>query len=274
LLNISARAQVGGASSTLIAGLTVNGASDGQKVYLLRGIGPTLAEFGVTNPMSDPRLDMFVGQTPIDLRNDNWGEILTPGLNFGVADTAKAVGAFALPVGSKDAAIAASLRPGVYTAHVTSVNQQSAVALLELYDVRGPGDPTGRIVNLSTRGQVGTGDNVLIPGVVVGGTGTVRLLVRAVGPGLTQFGVSGVLARPTLTVFSGSQMLASNTGWTSQGLKGDLIAAAERVGAFTLADNSADCALILEATAGTYTIQVSGVGNTTGEALVEIYVLP
>jgi hypothetical protein len=117
---------------------------------------------------------------------------------------------------------------------------------------------------------------VLVAGFVVGGTGTVRLLIRAVGPGLAQFFVAGVLAQPVLTVFSNSQQkLGSNTGWTSDGFKADLSAAAQRSGAFSLEEKSADSALILNATAGNaYTIQVSGSDNATGQALVEIYLLP
>lgn len=270
LLNISARAQVAG-DATLIAGLAIRGAA--AKAYLIRGVGPALAQFGVPGPMPDPRLQLFSGGMALPYRNDNWGETLPLASNFGVADTPEALGAFPLPVDSKDAALVAPLAPGLYTAHVESVDGRGGVVLLEAYDARA-GDPTARIVNLSTRGQVGTNGNVLIPGVVVGGAGQVRLLIRGVGPGLAPFGVTGWLARPTLAVFSGSRRVAENTGWTTTGLRWDLRVAAELVGAFSLADSSADSALILEAAPGNYTIQLSGVGETTGEALVEIYVLP
>jgi hypothetical protein len=224
--------------------------------------------------MSDPQLALFVaGNSTPKFRNDNWNEQISPADQFGLAGIATDVGAFPLPENSKDAALIAPLGPGLYTAHVSSANQQGGTVLLEVYDAVA-GDSTARIVNLSTRGRVGTGGDVLIPGVVVGGTGTVRLLVRGVGPSLGQFGVSDVLARPSLTVFFGTKMLATNTGWTSGGLTNDLSYAAQQVGAFPLADKSADSALILDATAGQYTIQVSGVDGTTGEALVEVYVLP
>lgn len=138
------------------------------------------------------------------------------------------------------------------------------------------GAPGARLVNLSTRAQVGTGDKILIPGLVIGGSDPVRVLVRAIGPGLTAFGVSGALARPTMTVFSAAtqKAIGSNTGWSGGADKGDIAGAAAVVGAFALADGSADCAALLTLTSGAYTIQVSGVGGTTGEALVEVYVLP
>jgi hypothetical protein len=119
-----------------------------------------------------------------------------------------------------------------------------------------------------------TGGNV-ISGLFVGGTGTIRVLVRAVGPGLAGFGVESVLVRPTMSIFNGGgTILRSNTGWTSDGYKADLAAAAQAVGAFPLADPSADCAMLLTLNSGSYTIPVGGVGGTTGEVIVEVYVVP
>jgi hypothetical protein len=152
------------------------------------------------------------------------------------------------------------------------------VVLVEAYDAVG-GDPTTRLMNLSTRGQVGVGDDALFAGVVVGGTGRSRLLLRAVGPGLTQFGVPNVLSRPTLALYrqasgNGQQLLRTNAGWTSEGVTYDLAAAAQAVSAFPLAESSVDCAMVVTVDPGPYTLQVSGLGATSGEALVEIYVLP
>ena len=271
LLNLSTRAQVGG-GETLIAGFAMQGV--GPRVHLLRGVGPTLGQFQLAG-MPDPRMQIFSGSVAI-AANDDWG-VNTGG--FSVSDTAAAVGAFALPEGSKDAAIVQLLPPGLYSTHITSADARGGVVLVETFDVPVPGlDPATRLVNVSTRGQVGTGANLLFAGVVVGGTGKSRLLVRAVGPGLTQFGVPNVLARPTISFFSrqsgGESPLRTNTGWTTEGTAYDLSVAAQFVGAFALGAASADCAMIVTADPGDYTIQVSGVGGTTGEALVEIYVLP
>ena len=131
--------------------------------------------------------------------------------------------------------------------------------------------PTGRLVNISTRAQVGTGGNILIPGFVIGGTGMETLLIRADGPALTPFGVAGALAEPSLSVYSGSTLVASNTGWGTGTNASQIASTAAAVGAFALPSGSADCALIVSLPPGSYTVQVSGVGNTTGIALAEVY---
>jgi outer membrane protein assembly factor BamB len=264
LLNLSSRAQVA-PGDTLIAGFAVQGSE--RRAYLLRGTGPALAQFGVAGYMSDPRLDVYVGQTLI-MANDNWGDAEG---GFSPVDTAAAIGAFPLPPGSRDAALVPALAPGVYSAHLRSADGGGGVALFETYDASA--EPTSRLVNLSLRGKAGAGENTLIAGVVVGGSHPTRLLVRAVGPGLARFGVPGVLARPSIGVYRGSTLLRSNTGWTSEGLTRDLADAAQSVSAFALAPESADCAMILIVDPGLYTIQVSGVGGTVGEVLAEIYVL-
>jgi len=118
------------------------------------------------------------------------------------------------------------------------------------------------------------GERILIVGFVIDGSGPSRVLIRAVGPALTQFGVSNALARPSMAVFRGTQQLKANTGWSSGGVSYDLIGAAKTVAAFPLPLGSADAGLVLTLEPGPYTVQVSGVGLTTGEALAEVYVLP
>jgi outer membrane protein assembly factor BamB len=270
LLNLSTRAQLAG-DSTLIAGFYVLGG--GPRVHLLRGAGPSLAAFGLAG-LPDPRLQMFSGQNSIAI-NDTWSDN-TGG--FSVADTAAAVGAFPFPEGSRDAAIVLPLGPGLYTTHITSVDGRGGVVLVEAYDAPA-GDAATRLLNVSTRGQVGTGADALFAGVSVGGPGRTRLLLRAIGPGLAQFGVGGALARPTLALYAqlpggGQRLLRTNTGWTSENASYDVAAAAGLVQAFPLLATSADSAMVATVEPGNYTIQVSGVGGTTGEALVEIYVLP
>jgi hypothetical protein len=136
------------------------------------------------------------------------------------------------------------------------------------------GGTGGELINLSTRAQVGTGDGVLIPGLVVGGTTAKRVLVRAVGPTLATFGVTGVLADPTLTVFSGSTTIASNDNWQDAAGSSLVAIAAAGAGAFALPAGSKDSALVLTLAPGAYTLRVAGVGGTTGVALVEVYTLP
>ena len=132
----------------------------------------------------------------------------------------------------------------------------------------------GQLANLSTRAYVGSGDGALIPGLVISGSTPRTVLLRAVGPGLAAFGVPGTLADPVLTVFSGTKQIASNDNWQTQSNPQAVATAAVTVGAFALAANSKDAALVLTLEPGAYTLQASGVGGSTGVALVEVYLLP
>ena len=266
LANIATRARAGGGNH-LIAGFVVQGATGTP--YLLRAIGPGLASQNLVGFLRDPALELFVGQVPVRF-NDNW-PLNDPVSGSGLIDTFKGVGAFELPTDSKDAAMVQVLSTGVFTASVTSTDATSGVALVEVYDALG-GDRNARLINLSTRGQVGSGDNVMIAGFVVR-DGPMRLLLRGVGPGLAQFVGPGTLTRSRIEVFSGGTPLRANVGWTSDGFVNDLTVASASVSAFPLQPGSADSALVFDASPGPYTIIVSGVGGSTGEALVEIYVL-
>ncbi len=125
--------------------------------------------------------------------------------------------------------------------------------------------------NISTRALVGTGDNALIPGFVISGPDSQRILLRAVGPSLASFGVSGPIADPTLTLYRGTDVLATNDNWSSAANAAEIASTGIAVGAFPLAAGSKDAAILVSLQAGAYTAVVSGVGNTTGTALVELY---
>jgi hypothetical protein len=142
-------------------------------------------------------------------------------------------------------------------------------------DVPNTGSDATRLTNLSTRGQVGGGDDILIAGFVVRG-GPARLMLRGIGPGLAQFGVPNVLRQPRMTIFreQSSVPLVSNTGWTTDGFTRDIMVAAARVSAFPLDPQAVDCAMLFDAAPGGYTVQISGVGAMTGEAMVEVYLMP
>ena len=267
-LSLATRAQVA-PGMNLIAGFIMQGG--GSKNLLLRGIGPALTQFGVAIPLADPTLALDLFPSGFTLRgNDNWG---SEDDGSQIIAASAAVQAFPLSPGSKDAVVLATIVPGAYTAVVGSADGGSGVALVEAYDATA-NVTAGRLTALSIRGWVGTGENVLIPGLAIGGNGSLRVLVRAVGPGLAAYGVAGVLARPVLTVYSGQTAIRQNIGWTSDGYKADLAAAAKAVGDFALTDGSADCAVLLTLDRGPYTIHVSGVGDTTGVALVEVYAAP
>jgi hypothetical protein len=158
------------------------------------------------------------------------------------------------------------------TAQATARNGVGGIVLVELYDTA-PSSP-GRFINVSARTRVGVGESALFAGFVISGPTPRTLLIRAVGPSLAAFGITGALADPRLDVFSAESTLprASNDNWAGTT---SLVTAFNLVGAFALPSvTSRDAALITTLPPGAYSAQVSGVGNTVGEALLEIYELP
>ena len=129
---------------------------------------------------------------------------------------------------------------------------------------------TARLINLSSRTQVGTGDNLTIAGFVVSGAAPKTLLIRGVGPALANMGVDGVLPTPTLTVYSGSTVVASNEGWTQTDAN-RIRATAQQVGAFALPEDGRDCAVVADFAAGIYTVHLHDKGDGTGIGLIELY---
>ncbi len=266
LVNLSTRTTAGTGDRVAIAGFVITGLE--SKSVLIRAVGPTLRNFGVTAPLAAPRLDLMRGGTPTPIAtNTGW---TTAANSAELAAAATSSGAFAFSAGSADSALLATLAPGSYTAVVSAADGRAGVSLVEVYDLTGAAKPQ-RLANLSTRALAGTGDETLIAGVVVSGTTPKRVLIRAAGPALAQFGVSGVLARPVLTLFSGTTMIATSTAAADSAMAPEATA---RTGAFAFPATSADAALVLNLAPGAYTAQVTGLNNTTGIALVEIYEVP
>jgi len=263
LVNVATRGlvQPGGA---LTPGFVLRGT--GSKQVVVRAIGPTLSSFGV-NGLSDVKLDVVNQQTSaIAATNDDWGGAAPLAARFA------SLGAFALGATSKDAAVQVNLpvNSGGYSVRITAAGTAaSGVALAEVYDGDGDDSPV-RVINVSTLGFVGTGENVLTPGLVIRGSAPKKLLIRAVGPGLAPLGVTGLLADPQFSVFpSGSSVaVATSNDW---GGTADLKAAFTAAGAFSIPDTSRDAAVVVTLPAGAYTVVTSGVGDTTGTAIVEIY---
>ncbi len=268
LINMSIRTNAGTGDNTLIVGIGLGGAgTSGDKAVLLRAVGPTLGAFGVGGALLDPVMTVFQGTAQV-AQNDDWD--LATGANFGP------LGAFPITHPSRDSAIyGPAIVPASYSIQIVGKNNATGVALAEIYDATPSASftaSTPRLVNVAARTSVGTGDNILIAGFVVGGSTPVRVLVRAVGPTLGAFGVGGVLADPRLTISTSTATVAENDNW---GGAPALKAAFGPVGAFAFADdNSRDAAVLVTLQPGSYTAQVSGVGNTTGVALVEVYEVP
>lgn len=256
LVNLSVRSSAGVGSETLIVGFVIGGT--GTKSILLRGVGPSLVPMGVPNVVLDPQLALFSGQTEID-RNNDWG-----GADV-LANAFTQLGAFPLPIASKDAVMYKSLQRGVYTAHLVS-SSQPAVALVECYDADVATSGT-YLANISARSMAGTGSNVLTVGFVIAGEGAKTVLIRGIGPALVRQGVTGALVRPVLRLFDSKGVaIAQNTRWSSH-----LSPVFEAVGAFDLPRGSTDAALFFALPAGVYTAQLHGLGNTVGTGLVEVY---
>lgn len=263
LINLSVRSAIAAGDETLIVGFTVSGAAAEGRI-LLRGVGPALAMFGVSGAASDPVLTLFNNRSVVGT-NDDW-EIANDRAALGTA--AASVGAFPLAPGSRDAALLTPLRPGSLTAHVTAKSTASGIALVEIYDVSRLAGTA--LTNVSARTRAGRGGESLVAGFVVSGEGPVRLLVRAIGPTLTQLGVTNAHPDPRVMVYSGTTAVAENDNWgNSEALNG----AATQSGAFALPRDSRDAALIVTAFAGSYTAVVSGPTNSTGIVLIEIYQL-
>ncbi len=289
LINLSSRSWVGAGSQVLVVGFVVAGAN--AKQVLIRGIGPTLNTFSVAGVLAQPLLTLFDSTSAVIATNTGWGNpSVTGGSDSGASvqpATSQAfnqVYAFSLPAGSADGAMLATLPAAAYTAQVSGLNGTTGVALAELYDADS-GVPTSHLSNLSARAWVNTGSGVLVAGFVVAGTSSETILIRGIGPALTPFGIAGALATPQLALFdSTGAAVATNTGWGGAPLPGSSTVPAgiqaatqpimDGVYAFVLPIGSADCAMVVTLPPGAYTAQVSGLNQTTGVALVEIYDVP
>ena len=237
-----------------IGGFIIAGST--PKHVLLRGMGPTLIRYGILNALADPILELHGPGGFTTITNDNW------------ADTQQAqIEATGLaPDSDNESAIDATLAPGSYTAVIRGKGNTSGVALVEIYDLD---QTSSKLGNISTRAIVGTGNNLVIAGVGLSGSGTDRLVIRGIGPSLapTFFPTSAVLADPTLELRdeNGAQ-LATNNDWQD-----DPAQAAEITAAGLAPSNSKESAIAATLPPGFYTALLTGVNSGTGIGIVEIY---
>lgn len=269
LANLSIRTNAGTGDQTLIVGFALGGANtNGNAPLLLRGMGPSLAQFGLSGYLADPVATLYSGNTAI-VSNDNWGG------DGQVQARVNQVQAFGFAAtGSLDAALATSPDAGGYTMQITGKGGATGTVLAEIYDANISGGfvaSSPRLINVSARAQVGTGDNILIAGFVVRGNTARTVLVRASGPALAQFNVGGTLTDPKLqiTAISNGALMAENDNW---GGDTQVAVAAAGTGAFPWTNpGGKDAAILLTLPPGSYTAQVSGLSGGTGIALVEVY---
>ncbi|HEU5078606.1 MAG TPA: immunoglobulin domain-containing protein [Opitutaceae bacterium] len=261
LSNVSMRAAVASGEDTPIVGVVVGGS--GSAPILVRADGPILSKYDVTNFLPDPQLEIFDDGSHSIAKNNDWSATIAADMS--------AYGAFALDAGSKDAALIQDLGAGHgYTAKLEA-NAGTGVGLLEMYSA---GGGSARLVNVSARARSGAGENVLIAGFVIAGTGQMKVLIRGLGPKLTDYGLTSFLADPTIEVHSSSAIVATNDNWDTGDGAADTAAAIAKVKATDLKAGSKDAALAVSLVPGAYTVVVRGVNGTTGVAIAEVYEVP
>jgi len=251
LANLATRVQVGAADNVAIAGFIVTGNSSKQVV--VRGLGPSLASAGVQGPLSDPLLELYDSSGNLFASNNDWQQNQAQALR----DVNLA------PPNDLESALLITLAPGAYTAIVRGNGNVSGIGLVEVYDLQP--SATSKLANLSTRGLVGSGQNVMIGGTIVTGPDNARVVFRAIGPSLAGVGIANALPDPQLDLFDGSgTKIFSNNNWkdsqqvpvANSGLS---------------PNNDLESAILLDLAPGNYTAIVSGLNGATGVALVEAY---
>jgi hypothetical protein len=247
---------VGSGANSLIGGFIVTGSE--SKDVVLRALGPSLGNAGVSGALADPVISLYGASGTVLMTNDNWqtGPLASQIAAEGLAPSVPA-----------ESAIRASLAPGSYTAVVTGKNAASGVALVEMYDL----SPSthSKLANISTRGTIGTGDEVLISGFILGDVQSSTVVLRVLGPTLASFGIDHPLGDPILTVYdSYGTILASNNNWQD-----DPYATNVQQNGLAPA-NDTESAMMLHLPAGAYTTLAFGANGSTGVGLVEVFSLP
>ena len=271
--NISTRGFVQTGENVMIGGFIVQGT--GPKSVIIRAIGPELIPppYNIPNALANPTLELHNASGALIGSNDNWqttiiGGIITSNQVSDIQNSGH------VPTDASESAIIANLAPGNYTAIVRGVGNTTGVALVEAYDLSP--DTTSVLGNISTRGFVQTGENVMIGGFIVQGTGAKKVIIRAIGPELIPppYNIPNALANPTLELHNASgALIGSNDNWQTTILGG--IITSNQVSDIQNSGHAptagSESAIIADLQPGNYTAIVSGVNNTTGVALVEVY---
>ena len=258
--NISTRGPVLTGNDVMIGGFIIGGST--PKKVLITARGPSLVDFGITNPLANPKIDLYAGQMQI-IGNDNWQT------NANAADIL-ALGTFPTglaPSNPLEAALLVTLPPGAYTAVVSGADGGTGVGIVEVFEQDKPEVP---LVNISTRGQVQAANNVMIGGFIIQGAGPQKVLITARGPSLAAFGIANPLANPKLEIFSGQVKIFENDNWESSANAAEILA----LGTFPSGlapSNALEAAILVTLQPGAYTAVVSGVGDTTGVGIVEVF---
>lgn len=278
LANVSSRATTDSSdgSKVLTAGFAISGT--GAKTVLIRAVGPTLSQWGVSSLLSFPALRLFKDGDNLIAHNTNW---TTAENSADIRSTAAAVGAFALsdpyaaspqPQLFGDSALLVTLPAGsTYTAQAVGADSGKGVTLIEVYDVDLAS--SAHITNLSARGLVDSGNNAFNVGFVVSGSAGKYMLIRAIGPTLGAYGVSNTVSAVRMQLMDRNQVeISANSGWDQDSKLGALIAsAAAATGAFPLNAGSKDAALLRTQPPELFTAVIQPNGVDSGIGLVEVY---
>jgi hypothetical protein len=262
LANISTRMQVLTGNDVMIAGFVVGGTQN--KTLAIVATGPSLSQYGITNPLANPKITLVRSSDQMVLAtNDDWQGGCPQGAICAAPSQLTAAG-FA-PSHPLEAAMYVSLPPGAYTAIVEGVSNGTGVAVAAVYEVNLPEVP---LTNISTRGRVLTGNDVMIGGFVIAGSAPKQVAIVGTGPSLAAFGIANPLSNPTLTLVRSSDqaVLATNDNWQSASN-----AAALTNAGFAPSDPS-EAAILVTLNPGAYTAILSGAGGVTGVGVIGVYV--
>jgi len=269
LANVSTRALVQTGDDVLIGGFIVQGMQ--PKRVIIRAIGPELAPFGIPDPLADPTLELHDSTGALIASNDNWMTTIIGGII--TTDQVAAIRASGYAPGDlRESAMVVSLPPGNYTAIVRGINSTMGVGLVDLYDLSDLGSAI--LSNISTRSLVQTGDSVMIGGFIVQGLQAKRVIVRALGPELTPFGIPNPLADPNLELHDRTgASIASNDNWMTTIIGGIITADQVRdiINSGLAPTDGRESAIIASLPPGNYTAIVRGKNIIVGVALVEVY---
>jgi len=254
VVNLSTRGQAGNGNNVLIAGFIIGGTA--PKTVVVVAQGPSLVAGGVTNPLPNPALTLVRSsdQTVIGT-NDDWGS---------AANAAQIQAAGFAPPDAKEAAIMMTLEPGAYTAIVSDLSGATGVGIVGVFAVDHPEVP---LINISTRGQVFTGNDVMIAGFIIQGNAPRTVVIQGIGPALTAAGVPNALANPTLTLVRASDgaVIASNDDWQTASNAADIQAAG------LAPSDPRESAIMMTLQPGAYTAILAGAGGGTGNGIVGVF---
>ncbi len=255
LLNISTRARAQTGENVLIGGFIL-GNGGATKNVLVRALGPSLGDRGVSFPLLDPSLQLFDSSGGLIASNEDW---MSNDNEQAIVDSGLA------PTDPRESAILTALAPGNFTAVVTGIDgTTNNIALVEVFDLDSVNVP--QLLNISTRASVDTGDGQMIAGLIVGGTTAKAVVIRGLGPSLTSSSIATPLPNPTLTIFNSSGVvIAQNDDWQQDP------AAADVQNAGLAPTNVLESAILLALLPGSYTAILSDLNGATGVGLVEVY---